>query len=78
MLCTCIYLGHASMTTILRDFGHEFTACKFPNSPKFVVDLPQSVLECGFNAQLCPVVVVVLIAGTQIQCPSQEALMTFH
>ena len=70
--------GHASLVTIRRDFGREFTGCKFPNPPKFIVDLPQSVLECGFNAQLCPVVVVVLIAGTQIQCPSQEALMTFH
>ena len=45
--------GHASLTTIRRDFGHEFTECKFPNPPKFVVDLPQSVLECGFNAQAC-------------------------
>ena len=45
--------GHASLTTIRRDFGHEFTECKFPNPPKFVVDLPQSVLECGFNAQRC-------------------------
>ena len=51
MLCTRIYLGHASMTTIRGDFGHEFTVCKFPNPPKFVVDLPQSMLECGFNAQ---------------------------
>ena len=51
MLCTRIYLGHASLTTIRRDFGHEFTGCKFPNPPKFVVDLPQSVLECVFNAQ---------------------------
>ena len=66
MLCTRIYLGHASLTTIRRDFGHEFTGCKFPNPPKFVVDLPQSVLECAFNAQLCPGVVVVLIADTQI------------
>ena len=61
-----MYLGHSFPTTIRGDFGHEFTACKFLNPPKFVVDLPQSVLECGFNAQLCPVVVVVLIAGTQI------------
>ena len=45
--------GHASLTTIRRDFGHEFTECKFPNPPKFVVDLPQSVLECVFNAQRC-------------------------
>ena len=52
MLCTRIYLGHASLTTIRRDFGHEFTGGKFPNPPKFVVDLPQSVLECGFNAQV--------------------------
>ena len=52
MLCTCIYLGHASLTTIRRDFGHEFTVGKFPNPPKFVVDLPQSVLECVFNAQV--------------------------
>ena len=78
MLCAYVYLGHGSLTTNRRDFGHEFTGCKFPNPPKFIVDLPQSVLECAFNAQLCPVVVVVLIAGTQIQCPSQEALMTFH
>ena len=52
MLCTRIYLGHASLTTIRRDFGHEFTGRKFPNPPKFVVDLPQSVLECVFNAQV--------------------------
>ena len=52
MLCTRIYLGHASLTTIRRDFGHEFTVGKFPNPPKFVVDLPQSVLECVFNAQV--------------------------
>ena len=52
MLCTRIYLGHASLTTIRRDFGHEFTVGKFPNPPKFIVDLPQSVLECVFNAQL--------------------------
>jgi hypothetical protein len=52
MLCTRIYLGHASLTTIRRDFGHDFTECKFVNPPKFVVDLPQSVLECGFNAQV--------------------------
>ena len=58
--------GHASLTTIRRDFGHDFTECKFVNPPKFVVDLPQSVPECGINAQLCPEVVVVLIAGTQI------------
>ena len=53
MLCTRIYPGHASLATIRRDFGHEFTARKFPNPPKFIVDLPQSVLECGFNAQRC-------------------------
>ena len=45
--------GHASLTTNRRDFGHEFTGGKFPNPPKFVVDLPQSVLECVFNAQRC-------------------------
>ena len=44
--------GHASLTTIRRDFGYEFTGGKFPNPPKFVVDLPQSVLECVFNAQV--------------------------
>ena len=67
MLCAYVYLGHASLTTIRGDFGHEFTGCKFPNPPsKFIVDLPQSVLECGFNSQLCPEVVVVLIAGTHI------------
>ena len=50
----CLHdLGHASLTTIRRDFGREFTGCKFLNPPKFVVDLPQSVLECGFNAQRC-------------------------
>ena len=49
----CLHdLGHASLTTIRRDFGREFTVCKFPNPPpKFIVDLPQSVLECVFNAQ---------------------------
>ena len=52
MLCAYMYLGHASPTTIRGDFGHEFTDGKFPNPPKFIVDLPQSVLECGFNAQL--------------------------
>ena len=78
MNVVCLYPGHASLATIRRDFGHEFTARKFPKPPKFIVDLPQSAFECAFNAQLCPVVVVVLIAGTQIQCPSQEALMTFH
>ena len=52
MLCTRIYLGHASLTTIRGDFGHEFTGCKFLNPPNFVVDLPQSVLECAFNAQV--------------------------
>ena len=44
--------GHVSLTTIRHDFGYEFTGGKFPNPPKFVVDLPQSVLECVFNAQL--------------------------
>ena len=33
MLCAYMYLGHASLTTIRRDFGHEFTARKFPNPP---------------------------------------------
>ena len=67
MLCAYVYLGHGSLTTIRRDFGHEFTECKFPNPPpKFIVDLPQSVFECAFNAQLLPEVVVGLIAGTQI------------
>ena len=51
MLCAYMYLGHASLTTIRRDFGHEFTARKFPKPPKFIVDLPQSVFECAFNAQ---------------------------
>ena len=48
-----MYLGHASLVTIRRDFGHEFTARKFPKPPKFIVDLPQSVFECAFNAQRC-------------------------
>ena len=52
MLCAYIHLGHASLTTIRCDFGHEFAVCKFPNPPKFIVDLPQSALECGFNAQV--------------------------
>ena len=30
----CLHdLGHASLTTIRRDFGHEFTGRKFPNPP---------------------------------------------
>ena len=33
MLCACVCLGHASPTTIRRDFGHEFTGRKFPNPP---------------------------------------------
>ena len=33
MLCAYMYLGHASLTTIRRDFGHEFTGGKFPNPP---------------------------------------------
>ena len=53
MLCACVCLGHASPTTIRGDFGHEFTGRKFPNPPpKFIVDLPQSVFECAFNAQV--------------------------
>ena len=52
MLCAYMYLGHGSLTTIRRDFGHEFTARKFPKPPKFIVDLPQSVFECAFNAQV--------------------------
>ena len=50
MLCACVRPGHASLATIRRDFGHEFTARKFPKPPKFIVDLPQSVFECAFNA----------------------------
>ena len=51
MNVVCLYPGHASLATIRRDFGHEFTARKFPKPPKFIVDLPQSVFECAFNAQ---------------------------
>ena len=29
-----MYLGHAFPTTNRRDFGREFTACKFPNPPQ--------------------------------------------
>ena len=53
--CVHMYLGHVSLATIRRDFGREFTGCKFPTPPppKFIVDLSQSVLECAFNAQRC-------------------------
>ena len=52
MNVVCLYPGHASLATIRRDFGHEFTERKFPKPPKFIVDLPQSVFECAFNAQV--------------------------
>ena len=52
--CVHMYLGRVSLATIRRDFGREFTVCKFPTPPpKFIVDLSQSVLECAFNAQRC-------------------------
>ena len=34
MLCGYVYLGHASLVTIRRDFGREFTVGKFPNPPQ--------------------------------------------
>ena len=45
---------HVPRTRIFGDYSSWFrSASKFPNPPKFIVDLPQSVLECGFNAQRC-------------------------
>ena len=53
----CCVLAYTSDTHLRRLFvvisvmNSQYVSFRIP--PKFIVDLPQTVLECGFNAQRC-------------------------